>query len=259
MVRRKYPKKYKRKTQGKPTVMTLYKPIIAPDVSRIKLIYTDQYQFSGSATKYMIYRGTGAYDPDWVNPGRYCAGWINMVTKYRKYYCTASKIQVRFISTGPGVNTVTSGQCVCLPLNVPTVIGSKAFQQADEPYARDIIVGGAGGKSISTLTNYMTYNKFHGRMKSNPADDSQHWAYTQSLTTSQNVPSKDFFWHIIVSSIAGGNLDYISAYVKIVYYVTFFEREDYINAGDDNELNPGPTGATGTDPQTARTPGTAEG
>lgn len=243
-------KRYKGSRMSFSNSLTLRRPTVFPDKYNVKLVYSDKNDLAGAANDYMIYRGAGAYDPDYIFAGRYCKGWTTLSTIYQKYVTRACKIECKIISTGGGVNLVTSGLFVILPSQAPLVLSTTpSYQLMDEPYARSCVVGGAGGTSTAYLKNYITYNKMVGKTNdSNLQDDVNAVAWTNKTVATGGVPNNDWYWHIIASSIDGSNLNQITVFVKLTYYLTFFERVDLFGATDDNgdnETNPGPEGPTG--------------
>lgn len=228
--------RYKRKVRNGPTFLTLKEATVFPDRYNVKLIYSDDVQMSAGITDYYIYRGAGAFDPDYIAAGRYCKGWTELDNIYNRYICHASKIECKFISTGAGTNLATSGLCVVIPLQAPQPPTTVAKNYMDEPYAKWKIVGGAGGTSIKFINHYMTYNKINGKnLKSRMEDDD----LANSLVTS--YPANDWYWHIYVSSIdESSTLNQIYVYIKITYYLTFYERKDLFAATEDDAANEAP-------------------
>jgi len=245
-----------------------------PDRMFIKMKYIDNDQnalkiLSGDAFGYRSMSGNNLYDPDLKSTGNYgvlgYADWANFYNKYRVH---ASKISVTFaqnIQTSVGNQTLGRYRCTVVPLDLS--LNPKTLEyykgQPMQQYAKTKEISGAqGGYNQCTITSYMSVSKFEGSMA--PKYDIS-FAATTHGTSSDQSPSNQFYWNIIVAALDGLlTADYsIGCTVRITYYVEYYSRRDLtpslrlLEFADDNYVPndedeagrmigaTGPTGATG--------------
>lgn len=231
----------KQKAAKQSTTQIIRFPTVMPDKTTVKMIYADRITFSGDDDLVQIYRGAGAYTPK-VNAGGGVNdgspnGWKDYKDYYQYYICDSSQIRLQIVSTGAGTNLATAANVLVIPFqlthqNTPPDV----YLLNDEPYAKSKVVGGAGGNTISYLSNYMTYKKIQGKSEKNNLQD-DYYAHASTGT----VPQDDWYWHVYCSSVGDISLDKVIVYVKITYYVTFYTRKDVVGSGADNTA----TGYTG--------------
>lgn len=192
-----------------------------PDRYMCKLKFTRKDLLSSAVTVSRSYRGSGAYDPVIGLTNVYPQGFASLAGMYRKYQVFASKIRVRFLSTGAGTNLGTSGRCVVCPTQ--QAIGViDADSLSNYPYAKSVVVGPAGGSTSSTIISYMSQKKIWG-LRGSSAADPECSALTSGI--SGTSPAKDWIWNVMASSVDGStSLGTIAIYIDITYYIEFYDR-----------------------------------
>lgn len=192
-----------------------------PDIFKTKLSYSESFTMTGLSTYDALYRGNGPYDPRTATGGTQPTDFDIYASAYESYVCTASSIEVRAIATGPGSNLVTAAMIVVLPVTQTSAATVSASTLWDMPWAKSTIIGPAGGSSHGYIKNYMSVRRFYGIPNKAPLQTADNL-----ISSTSGLPADEFQWHIVGTSLDGNNINQIVVFVKVNYYITFFNRKE---------------------------------
>lgn len=189
--------------------------LICPDKVRVKLVYTTGINITsaGTAGGY-VFSGNSIFDPDVTGSGNQPIGFDEWSAFYTTYRVLASK----FIVQARSNLTTNMSALTIIPKDNATV--ELDYQDvAAEPYAKTRFLPNQGAGYPTKLQNYCTTRKIKGLTSKQVADAS----YSAAVTGN---PAERWYWHLYVDDITSGAVNQsVYCFVKIVYYVEFFQRQ----------------------------------
>jgi len=211
-------KKYKRHTAQdlyKPVIC--YSPSVCPDVMQVRLTYSSRKTAQGGGATNIqdfIFRGNGAFDPDFATGGQQPLGYDQWANFYRRYRVIASKCVVR----GTSDATIDS-RITVVPMNTSSGISDRS--QIIEAYmSKTVNTGQDTSQSKGYISHYMPTAVIRG----GPSDIVQYEVDLSSLVTDN--PANQWYWHVAGHGIGSGAVNFvIDLDIELTYYVQFYDRE----------------------------------
>lgn len=220
--RRPYRRRYRKRYRRNRGLATLPSTTGIPDRLRVKLAYIGTYNLQSNlgVTIPQIFRGNGAYDPDYTGAGGQPTGYDQWSAFYAKYRVIASSVSVKFVSQS---STAVSYSSICY------VVPSKQIYSPGSITAKELITNkyaryrinasSSGSDAVSNVRHYISTKKITGT----PEDKDEH--YTAAVTT---TPAEEWYWSVGVVPLnyAVSSTDVsVHALVTVNYYIEFFDRK----------------------------------
>jgi len=214
--RRNVPKKKTYKKRGnKRAVLTRIPGTILPDKLQVKLPYTERYDIltaAGSAA-YQRMSGNSAYDPDYTGAGQQPLGFDEWKAFYTKYVVKGSKCDVQIVPVGSNY----SYESVLVPFPGTSASASSNLDNLKAmQYAKWGVSQTSG--NLRRMSTYMDTTKLYG--KPNITDEIDP-AFSALIGSD---PAEEWTWQIGVQPCDRASTVYCVVYVKMTYYITFFDR-----------------------------------
>lgn len=211
-------KKKRRRSKRNVSNMVVFRgPQIIPDRIRTKMSYTTAFQVTASGLTDTLFRGNGAFDPEYAVGGGQPQGFDQLATLYGRYIVRSSAIRARCVNRA---STIVE-RLVVLPSTSATAITS-ANDAVDSPYSKERLISGNAGMNLGTVSSYQTTKSIRGII--GPLVDDE----LEALTSAN--PVKEWYWHVVASAFDGSSPTAIDLEVKITYYIDFFKRRALIDA-----------------------------
>jgi len=220
-----------RKRAGRPSTLTLRTPSSFPDRLKVKLAWEQEYKcvISAGATTYGFVYGNDIKQPDGTSTHKpYVSDKWGAL--YKQYVVHGSSIVIR-----PSYDSTTTagGWLGLIPHPTVTASGpSTPFPFGESPYCKQIALNAAaGGQKGHILKHYMSTAKAFGMPKRvADADRYEMGGNTSSASGGWTDPLNQWLWTFaaIASSTTATPTYYF--FVKVVFYVEFWDRVDLSSA-----------------------------
>lgn len=194
----------------------LYTPLVCPNVMRVKLPYTDLFEFNGGGIFTIVsnvFRGNSIFDPDLTGTGTQPLGRDQWHNFYNRYRVISSTIEVS-ASNASGISCTI----YTFPNNNQDQVTVRR-QVMEQQYVKQAMFGHNTGNSTATIKNTMSPAKIRGA----PSDIVQ---YEDSYSAQAGFnPPTPFFWHVGVFGQGLGVSNFrVDATITITYDVEFYDR-----------------------------------
>lgn len=191
-------------------------PGVCPDVMQVQLKYSTNSLYNAASPNVKVYRGNGAFDPEFAVGGGQPMGFDQWSAFYRRYRVIACKVTARATN---GISTNSSGVFV-VPLNTSAITTSPSEYLEHHKCKQTDTTMLSSGSSSCSVVNYTSTASQRGL----PYDGVQ---YERDLSASTGAnPTQEWFWHVGVYDPSGSvsTVDSTVA-LEIVYYIEFFDRQ----------------------------------
>lgn len=198
------------------------------DRLKVKLRFTSNVAvvLDNNGNQATAFSGNNAFDPDDSGTANgQPTGWDIYTQLYRFWYCSGSKITVRFIN--PNNDLSVSSDPVIGPMTVGIVPGTNilsntdmvTMQPRDWPYSKEVYINSFPALNSKTIKTYIATKKIYGYSTANNSN------FVAAVTS---APTNKWYWNVYAQSAAipatsGVGKEYY-ARIQIVYYVNFFSR-----------------------------------
>lgn len=205
-----------------PKANICYTPSVCPDVMSVQLKYSVRKTPQGGGTVDIgdfVFRGNGAYDPDFASGGQQPMGFDQWSAFYRRYRVKAVKTNVLFIN-----NAAVTAIGYISPLNTSAAITDKNIATENQ-YSKTVNLGQDAGNNQGNLTHYISTAKMRG----GPADIV---SYEQDLSAlNSTVPNQEFYIHVGAYGVGSSNVNFeVDCEVTLTYYIEFYDRESLVRS-----------------------------
>jgi hypothetical protein len=211
------------RNMNKPTT-TIMSPLIAPDRAITKLKYQtrDTLTITAGAQNSVIFRGNGAYDPEYAAYGEQPTGYDQWAALYDKYTVVASSIKTYVVDVqGDGGDNETLLLAI-LPVTENSFTPTDINEVAALPYGKFAQIypqtDGNPGAPSNTVRSYMSTEKIFGLVERAALIERN---FSSATTAS---PNQGWYWTIFMQSANGTTSNQPDVYFEITYHVEFSDR-----------------------------------
>lgn len=215
---RPYRRKYKKRGNKKNYSSLSYSPnaIVADKfVTKLNFGWKQEYNsISANASFGADFRGNGPRDPVVALGGTSCNGFARLSGLYNRYRCYGSKITVTLMSTS---NRPIECVILCDP-TLGTISSPIPYEVKELPNTNFWFSQNETNVASKTRSMYMSTAKATSETKQAISTSS---IYQASVTAD---PADQWYWRVLFKNSDTTITTTAIMYVKIVYYVEFFER-----------------------------------
>lgn len=200
------------------TTAIIYKGIGIPNIFCTKLKFNTTISLTSGTYNYNIFRGNGAYDPDFAAGGQQPMYFDELTALWQRYCVLSSQIQVNAINrTATGGASFTKVGVYPLGRATPESDLPSATERDNCKYAQ--LGPNTGDQGIINITHYAKATQVLGKARDENTDDVLSALYTTN-------PARQWYWHVFAGTL--DNLSDINVFldVTLTYYVKFYDKID---------------------------------
>lgn len=186
------------------------------DIAYVELRYVFNNTRNAVGIGGNVFRGNGAFDPDFSGIGSQPMGFDQYGALFRRYRVIGSKVKVMAASRD-GAETI--GMYV-VPLTTSAPASTSIKGYIEQQYCKTNYMGRADGSSKAMLTHQMSTSKIRGVAMTAIRNDSE---YSGPIGGNPNL---QWYWSVGFYDLSG-NLGTVTVdyQVEITYMVEFFDRD----------------------------------